>query len=105
MPIEPGLLVHATPELIFAKIKVECADIGEGARGARLCLHPRREAEQRNFTLSAETAAISALQGRLRSAHLAAHLETRDVLTPEQLAGNPRLRGDGNQTAEPHHHR
>jgi Spy/CpxP family protein refolding chaperone len=55
--------------------------------------------------LSAETAAISALQGRLRSVHLAAHLQTRDVLTPEQLAGYWQLRGYGNQTAAPHHHR
>jgi hypothetical protein len=35
--------------------------------------------------LSAETAAIGALQGRLRSVHLAAHLETRDVPTPSSL--------------------
>jgi Spy/CpxP family protein refolding chaperone len=55
--------------------------------------------------LSAETAAIGALQGRLRSVHLAAHLQTRDVLTPEQLAGYRQLRGYGNETAEPHHHR
>ena len=55
--------------------------------------------------LSAETAAISALQGRLRSVHLAAHLETRDVLTPDQLAGYRQLHSYGNQTAAAHHHR
>jgi Spy/CpxP family protein refolding chaperone len=55
--------------------------------------------------LSAKTAAIGALQGRLRSVHLAAHLQTRDVLTPEQVAGYRQLRGYGNETAEPHHHR
>ena len=55
--------------------------------------------------LPAETAAIGALQGRLRSVHLAAHLETRDVLTPEQLAGYRQLRGYGNETTGPHHHR
>jgi Spy/CpxP family protein refolding chaperone len=54
--------------------------------------------------LSAATAAIGALQGRLRSVHLAAHLETRDVLTPEQLAGYRQLRGYGDRTAAPHHH-
>ena len=54
--------------------------------------------------LSGETAAIGALQGRLRSVHLAAHLETRDVLTPEQLTGYRQLRGYGNETAGPHHH-
>jgi hypothetical protein len=54
--------------------------------------------------LSAETAAIGALQGRLRSVHLAAHMETRDVLTPEQLDGYRQLRGYGDQNAAPHHH-
>jgi hypothetical protein len=55
--------------------------------------------------LSAETAAIGALQGRLRSVHLAAlHLETRDALTPEQLAGYRQLRGYSDQNAAPHHH-
>ena len=54
--------------------------------------------------LSAATAAIGALQGRLRSVHLAAHLETRDVLTPGQLAGYQQQRGYGTQTAAPHHH-
>jgi hypothetical protein len=37
-------------------------------------------------TLRAETAAIGELQGRLRAVHLAAHLETRDQLSPEQIA-------------------
>ena len=55
--------------------------------------------------LSAETAVIGALQGRLRSVHLAAHLETRDVLTPEQLAAYRQLRGYGNQSGAPHHRR
>jgi hypothetical protein len=49
-------------------------------------------------TVSAEhladaTAAIAALQGQLRAAHLAAHLETRAVLTPQQIALYDRLRG------------
>jgi Spy/CpxP family protein refolding chaperone len=54
--------------------------------------------------LSAETAVIAARQGRLRSVHLAAHLETRDVLTAEQLARYLQLRGYGNQIAHAHHH-
>ena len=34
-------------------------------------------------TLRAETAAIGELQGKLRAAHLGAHLETRSLLSPE----------------------
>jgi hypothetical protein len=44
-------------------------------------------------SLAAMTADIAALQGRLRAAHLAAHLETRAVLTPQQIALYDRLRG------------
>jgi Spy/CpxP family protein refolding chaperone len=43
--------------------------------------------------LTAETAAIGDIQGRLRAVHLAAHLETRAILTPEQVAQYDKLRG------------
>jgi hypothetical protein len=36
--------------------------------------------------LTAETAAIGEVQGRLRSMHLAAHLATRALLNPDQIA-------------------
>src|SRR5437016_1559116 len=36
--------------------------------------------------LTAETAAISDIQGRLRAVHLTAHSQTRVILTPEQAA-------------------
>jgi Spy/CpxP family protein refolding chaperone len=51
---------------------------------------------QREITperLTAATAAIGDIQGRLRAVHLAAHLETRAVLTGEQIAQYDRLRG------------
>ncbi len=59
--------------------------------------------------LAAATAAIGALQGRLRAVHLVAHLETRSVLTPVQIARYDALRGYTDVTpgpAEPlpHHH-
>jgi hypothetical protein len=54
--------------------------------------------------LRAETAAIGALQGRLRAIHLAAHLETRAVLTPEQVARYDTLRGYGDGSLPQHHH-
>ena len=43
--------------------------------------------------IAAATAEIGASQGRLRAVHLAAHVETRAILTPAQLAAYDRLRG------------
>jgi Spy/CpxP family protein refolding chaperone len=56
--------------------------------------------------LAAETAAIAALQGRLRAVHLAAHLETRAALQPDQIARYEQLRGYGepDMPAQHHHH-
>ena len=49
--------------------------------------------------LAAETEALGALQGNLRSVHLTAHLEMRAPLTPEQIANYQQLRGYAQ-----HHH-
>lgn len=43
--------------------------------------------------LASETEAIGNLQGRLRAVHLAAHIEAKRLLTPEQIAGYNKLRG------------
>jgi Heavy-metal resistance len=43
--------------------------------------------------LTAAMAAIGDIQGRLRAVHLAAHLETRAVLSTEQIAQYDKLRG------------
>jgi hypothetical protein len=64
---------------------------------------------QREITrerLAAETAAIGELQGRLRSVHLAAHMETRALLQPDQIARYEQLRGyaDPATPAQHHHH-
>lgn len=53
--------------------------------------------------LSAETVGIAELQGRLRSIHLAAHLETRALLTADQIALYRHLRGYGAQGAPMQH--
>jgi Spy/CpxP family protein refolding chaperone len=45
--------------------------------------------------LATETAAIAELQGRLRSVHLSAHLETRALLSADQIALYEQLRGYG----------
>lgn len=44
-------------------------------------------------TLAALTAAIGALDGRLREVHLATHIAMREALAPAQLAAYARLRG------------
>jgi Spy/CpxP family protein refolding chaperone len=54
--------------------------------------------------LTAETAAIAELQGRLRAVHLAAHLETRALLNPDQIALYQQLRGYSDPVAPIHHH-
>jgi len=73
----------------------------------------RRERElEQEFTtghvtepdLTAETEAIGQLQGRLRSIHLAAHIETKRVLTPDQVARYITLRGYGSADNSPMTH-
>jgi Spy/CpxP family protein refolding chaperone len=54
--------------------------------------------------LGTETAAISEIQGRLRSTHLAAHLETKPVLGADQIALYSRLRGYGHHNPPQHQH-
>lgn len=55
--------------------------------------------------LAADTEEIGALQGRLRGIHLAAHLEMRLVLTPQQIATYDALRGYADGAApSPHGH-
>jgi len=54
--------------------------------------------------LKAETAVIGELRGRLRAVHLAAHLETRALLTAEQIGLYQQLRGYAEPTVPEHHH-
>ena len=54
--------------------------------------------------LTAKTDEIAALTGRLRAAHLAAHLETKPLLNADQIARYNALRGyTGNDGGTPHH--
>jgi hypothetical protein len=54
--------------------------------------------------LTSETAAIGLIQGRLRAVHLAAHLETRAALNPEQVTEYERLRGYAKVDESDHNH-
>lgn len=53
-------------------------------------------------SLARATAEIGRLQGELRATHLAAHLETRALLTPDQIAAYDGLRGYGNGKGKAH---
>lgn len=53
--------------------------------------------------VGAETATIGALQALLRATHLAAHLETKAVLDPDQIARYQQLRGYDNHAAPGSH--
>ena len=54
--------------------------------------------------LARQTADIAAVQGRLRAVHLAAHLEMRRLLAPQQVAAHDGLRGYAGPAAEPGAH-
>jgi Spy/CpxP family protein refolding chaperone len=60
--------------------------------------------EIRPDRLAIETAAIAKLSGRLRAVHLAAHLETKALLTPGQVAQYQQLRGYQDPSAPHGHH-
>ena len=54
--------------------------------------------------LGRRTDEIASLQGRLRAVHLGAHLEMKEVLTPQQVAAYDTLRGYGEPAATPPAH-
>ncbi len=62
-----------------------------------------RSAKATTAAVTEATAAIGALQGRLRSVHLAAHLEMKAILKPEQVAAYDALRGYAGQGGAPPH--
>jgi Spy/CpxP family protein refolding chaperone len=55
-----------------------------------------------NGKLDSTLGEIGRLQGELRAAHLRAHLEQKQVLTPEQVAKYDELRGYTNEAAGEH---
>jgi Spy/CpxP family protein refolding chaperone len=55
-------------------------------------------------TLQHHTDTIAELQGRLRATHLAAHLTTREVLTPQQIQRYDELRGYAGEHDPARHH-
>ena len=54
--------------------------------------------------LESSVAELGRLQGTLRLAHLSAHLQMKEILTPEQIHEYVALRGYQSDGAEPAHH-
>lgn len=79
---------------IFDRMEAEARKLGAEIVAREAALDRRFAAGTVELVaLGAETETIGALQGRLRAVHLAAHVETRDVLTPAQVARYDELRG------------
>jgi Spy/CpxP family protein refolding chaperone len=55
-------------------------------------------------TLKAETAQIGVTQAELRETHLKYHLQTAQILTPDQMLRYSVLRGYGSAAPTQHHH-
>lgn len=94
-------------QAIFDRMSAAAKPLGaELVERERLLDQLFRKVEITPDRLAGETAGIAELQGRLRSVHLAAHLETRALLNPEQIALYQHLRGYGDPAAPPmqHHH-
>lgn len=91
---------------LFDAMKREAVPLGERLIAAETALD-RRFAD-RTITapsLGEATRDIALLQGELRLAHLKYHLATLELLTPEQAARYPTLRGYGGSQHGPGHHR
>jgi len=92
-------------QLIFNRMSAEAKLLGEGLiTRERLLdqLFAAGHADRDHIT--AETASIGELQGRLRSVHLSAHLEVRTLLTSDQIASYHQLRGYGDDAMPSQHH-
>ncbi len=93
--------------LIFDRMNTAAKTIGEALIAQERALDQTfAGGHATSARVARQTAAIGDLQGRLRAVHLAAHLETRVLLTLEQIALYQRLRGygDAGGTAPHHHH-
>jgi Spy/CpxP family protein refolding chaperone len=94
-------------QLVFDRMSAAARPLGN-----EVIAHERRldqlfaAARAERYSVAAETASIGELQGRLRSVHLAAHLEMRTLLTSDQIASYLRLRehGDGADPSHQNHH-
>jgi hypothetical protein len=92
-------------QLVFNRMSAAAKPLGD-----EVIIHERAldqlfaEGRAAQDHVAAETASIGELQGRLRSVHLAAHLETRALLNSDQVTNYQRLRGYGDSAVPSRHH-
>ncbi len=98
-----------TVQAIFAEMEAEVRPMGREL----VDLEERLERSFQDETIDEDQLArltdeIAAVEGDLREAHLRAHLETKDILSPEQVEEYDRLRGysepDDTRESEEHQH-
>ena len=95
-----------------AKVKAAFAEMDAEARRLGAAIVEAERALDQRFAsafldaaeLERRVGEIAALQGRLRAAHLRAHLVTRAALTPDQVARYDALRGYGHGAGGHHGH-
>jgi hypothetical protein len=92
-------------QIIFDRMSAAARPLDAELVGRELLLDRLfAEGEMTPDRLAVETAAIGTLEGSLQSVHLAAHLQTRELLNTDQIALYKRLRGYDSPTAPVHHH-
>lgn len=100
---------RAAAEALLQRMKTDARRLGEAILEAERDLD-RLFAERRidGAALKAATGRVASLQGELRAAHLAAHLEQTALMTPGQVAEYAKRRGydpapPASSRAAPHH--
>ena len=92
-------------QAIFDRMKKRATDLGTRIVEGEMALEKAfRSGSIDAGTLQTQTTALAKLQGELRLAHLAAHLETKALLSPAQLKAYARLRGYEADASHAHHH-
>ncbi len=81
-------------QALFNAMQTQAKQLGEELIAAERELDTLFKSKQINTALlTSQTQKIAQVQGRLRAAHLGAHLDMVQILTPEQVSAYNRLRG------------
>lgn len=96
---------RAQVQAIFDRMKAQAKQLGaELVERERALDQLFASGEVTADRLFAETAAVSEIQGRLRSVHLTAHVQTKPLLRDHQIALYSKLRGYGHGAPKQHRH-
>src|SRR5215469_3424497 len=92
-------------QTLFDSMKAEAVPLGERLLEQEAALD--QQFASHSVTpdrLKAATAAIGVTQGKLRETHLKYHLQTAQILTPDQMQRYSELRGYGSTLPTQHQH-